>query len=93
MEAELSGLRYIMHNHPWISSLSGILANIAVLTTICLISWTRLFSREEVLVDQDLNRTRVLREDQNDKMEIETLTDNFVSPIPVDRFDSFSEGR
>ena len=93
MEAELSGLRYIMHNHPWVSSLSGILANIAVLTTICLISWTRLFSREEVLVDQDLNRTRVLREEQNDKMEIETLTDNFVSPIPVDRFDSFSGGR
>ena len=30
-----------MHHHPWLSSLSGILANIAVLSVIMLISWTR----------------------------------------------------
>ena len=30
MNPSLSGLRYIMHNHPWISSLSGVLANIVV---------------------------------------------------------------
>ena len=92
IEAELSGLRYIMHNHPWISSLSGILANIAVLTTICLISWTRLFSREEELLELD-PRTRLGREERKDKIsEIETLTDNFVSQIPLDKFDSFIKG-
>ena len=41
IQAELSGLRYVMHYHPWISSLSGILANIAVLSIIILISWSR----------------------------------------------------
>ena len=41
IHAELSGLRYVMHHHPWLSSLSGILANVAVLTIIILISWTR----------------------------------------------------
>lgn len=44
IHAELSGLRYVMHHHPWLSSLSGILANVAVLTIIILISWTRLFA-------------------------------------------------
>ena len=82
-----------MHNHPWISSLSGILANIAVLTTIILISWTRLFSRDNQLMveQQDIKRISGGTEESNDKIsEIETLTDNLLSSIPVDKLDSFS---
>ena len=44
VHAELSGLRHIMYHHPWISSVSGIIANITVLTTIILISYTRYVS-------------------------------------------------
>lgn len=47
IHAELSGLRYVMHHHPWLSSLSGILANVAVLTIIILISWTRSVSASD----------------------------------------------
>ena len=82
-----------MHNHPWISSLSGILANIAVLTTIILISWTRLFSRDNQLMveQQDIKRISGGTEESNDKIsEIETLTDNLLSSIPVDKLDSFT---
>ena len=46
VQAELSGLRHIMYHHPWISSVSGIIANIIVLTTIILISYTRYVSNQ-----------------------------------------------
>ena len=46
VQAELSGLRHIMYHHPWISSVSGIIANITVLTTIILISYTRYVSNQ-----------------------------------------------
>ena len=68
-----------MHNHPWISSLSGVLANIVVLTTIILISWTRLFSQDKQL----LETSREILEERNDVKileTIETLTDNFGAP-------------
>ena len=82
-----------MHSHPWISSLSGVLANIAVLTTICLISWTRLFSSDRDLPARDDERATPGREQRNDKIsDIETLTDNFGAPIPIDKLDSFSGG-
>merc|ERR1712038_1688158 len=42
IHAQLSGLRHIMYHHPWISSLTGILANISTLTLILLISWAKL---------------------------------------------------
>lgn len=54
IQAELSGLRYVMHYHPWVSSLSGILANIAVLTIIILISWSRFFSHETELMESEV---------------------------------------
>ena len=68
-----------MHNHPLISSLSGILANIVVLTTIILISWTRLFSQDKQL----LETRREITGERNDMKileTIETLTDNFAAP-------------
>ena len=68
-----------MHNHPLISSLSGILANIVVLTTIILISWTRLFSQDKQLLEP----SRELMEERSDMKileTIETLTDNFCAP-------------
>jgi len=39
--AELRGLRYIMHRHPWISAFVGVGSNLAMLVTIILVSWTR----------------------------------------------------
>ena len=79
MKPFLSGLRYIMHNYPWISSLSGILANIVVLTTIILISWTRLFSQDKQLLEP---RREMMEERSDMKIleTIETLTDNFCAP-------------
>ena len=79
MNPFLSGLRYIMHNYPWISSLSGILANIVVLTTIILISWTRLFSQDKQLLEP---RGEMMEERSDMKIleSIETLTDNFGAP-------------
>ena len=68
-----------MHNHPWISSLSGVLANIVVLSTIILISWTRLFSQDKQLLEP----AREMREERHDMKileTIETLTDNFGAP-------------
>ena len=41
VHAQLSGLRHIMYHHPWISSVSGVVANIIILTVIILISWSR----------------------------------------------------
>ena len=46
VQAQLSGLRHIMYHHPWISSVSGIIANIIVLSTIILISYTRYVSNQ-----------------------------------------------
>ena len=68
-----------MHNYPWISSLSGILANITVLTTISLISWTRLFSQDK----PGLEHSGEMMEERRDMKileTIETLTDNFCAP-------------
>jgi len=39
--AELRGLRYIMHRHPWISAFFGVGSNLAMLVMIILVSWTR----------------------------------------------------
>merc|ERR1712147_179927 len=39
--AELRGLRYIMHRHPWISAFVGVGSNLAMLVMIILVSWTR----------------------------------------------------
>merc|ERR1712172_197330 len=41
IHAQLSGLRHIMYHHPWISTLTGIMANISTLTVILLISWVK----------------------------------------------------
>merc|ERR1719480_717154 len=39
--AELRGLRYIMHRHPWISAFFGVGSNLVMLVMIILVSWTR----------------------------------------------------
>jgi hypothetical protein len=39
--AELRGLRYIMHRHPWISAFFGVGSNLAMLVMIILVSWSR----------------------------------------------------
>ena len=36
-----SGLRYLMHRHPWISAVFGVGSNLAMLVMIILVSWTR----------------------------------------------------
>ena len=89
MNPSLSGLRYIMHNHPWISSLSGVLANIVVLTTIILISWTRLFSQDKQLLETS-RETMEERTDMEILETIETLTDNFGAPR--DKLGSVADG-
>ena len=68
-----------MHNHPLISSLSGILANIVVLTTIILISWTRLFSQDKQLLEPRRENMEE-RPDMKILETIETLTDSFGPP-------------
>lgn len=70
IHAEFSGLRHIIYHHPWISTAVGVCGNFILLSTIILISWTRFFttedepSREEILrsgligdLDNDLNDT------------------------------------
>ena len=61
------------------------------MTTITLISWTRLFSRDSQVLEQDIRRIRTGSEDGNDKIsEIETLKDNLGTRVPVDKIESFS---
>ena len=76
-----------MHNHPLISSLSGILANIVVLTTIILISWTRLFSQDKQLLEPS-GEIMEERADMKILETIETLTDNFDGRAPRDKLSS-----
>jgi len=54
VHAKLSGLRHIMYHHPWISSISGIIANIIVLTTIILISSTRFLMTNKGFAEEKL---------------------------------------
>eukprot|EP00088_Acartia_fossae_P069122 TRINITY_DN893_c0_g1_i2.p1 TRINITY_DN893_c0_g1~~TRINITY_DN893_c0_g1_i2.p1 ORF type:complete len:335 (+),score=53.88 TRINITY_DN893_c0_g1_i2:37-1041(+) len=48
VHAEFSGLRHIMYHHPWISTVTGVLSNVVILTLIILMSWTRFFTPEEI---------------------------------------------
>jgi len=41
IHAKLSGLRHIMYHHPWLSSVTGVIANIIILTILILISSAR----------------------------------------------------
>ena len=46
-----------MHHYPIISSVGGILINVAVLTVILLLSWTKFFLfTEEVDIDNNIQR-------------------------------------
>ena len=47
-----------MHHYPIISSVGGILINVAVLTVILLLSWTKFFLfTEEVDIDNNIQRS------------------------------------
>lgn len=76
IQAELSGLRYIMHHHPWISSLSGIIANIAVLTIIILISWTRFFSPDDEVLKEQIEIHGSKKDEKRENPRIETLVES-----------------
>ena len=43
----ISGLKYLMYRHPWISSFFGISTFISILATIILVSWARFVQNEE----------------------------------------------
>jgi len=46
VHAEFSGLRHIIYHHPWISTCIGVGGNFILLSTILLLSWSRLFASD-----------------------------------------------
>jgi len=48
IHAEFSGLRHILYHHPWLSTFVGVAANFILLSTIILISWSRLFTNDSL---------------------------------------------
>lgn len=71
IHAEFSGLRHIMYHHPWISTFTGVLSNVVILSLIILMSWTRFFTDEEMEhIDSglvgDVKDEQILNEDDNE---------------------------
>jgi len=72
--AELRGLRYIMHRHPWISAVIGIGSNLAMLVMIILVSWTRFLTGDSNTRAATRGKETVETEQSQDE-ETENLTD------------------
>merc|ERR1719178_18408 len=70
--AELRGLRYIMHRHPWISAFVGVGSNLAMLVMIILVSWTRFLTG-------DSNTRATTRGEETVKTEQEEETENLTA--------------
>jgi len=60
IHAQLSGLRHLMYHHPWVSSVTGILANILTLSIIILMSWSRFLGPE--LEMEQTQKTEIQKE-------------------------------
>eukprot|EP00092_Neocalanus_flemingeri_P082141 GFUD01102773.1.p1 GENE.GFUD01102773.1~~GFUD01102773.1.p1 ORF type:complete len:166 (+),score=42.00 GFUD01102773.1:1-498(+) len=77
VHAQLSGLRHIMHHHPWISSISGVVANIIILTIIILISWTRIFTLDTQYPEEDYakGKKQPVADKRKELTETDTLKD------------------
>jgi len=70
--AELRGLRYIMHRHPWISAFVGVGSNLAMLVMIILVSWTRFLTG-------DSNTRATTRGEETVETEQEEETENLTA--------------
>jgi len=60
IHAEFSGLRHILYHHPWLSTFIGVTANFILLSTIILISWSRLFTNDSPQEDETEEKSGLL---------------------------------
>jgi len=84
--AELRGLRYIMHRHPWISAFVGVGSNLAMLVMIILVSWTR-FLTGDSNARATTRAEETVETEQSQEEESENLTaahgeDNSTETVP-----------
>jgi len=81
IHAQLSGLRHLMYHHPWVSSVTGILANILTLSIIILMSWSRFLGPElemeqtqkAEIQKEGKERDVILEERKEGKIGVETV--------------------
>jgi len=66
IHAEFSGLRHIIYHHPWISTAVGVCGNFILLSTIILISWARFFTTEEEPSREEMLRSGLIGDLDND---------------------------
>jgi len=79
--AELRGLRYIMHRHPWISAFVGVGSNLAMLVMIILVSWTRFLTGDSsTRTNNRVEESEVQAEEEETE---ENLDDDTVEEVPV----------
>merc|ERR1711936_852192 len=78
--AELRGLRYIMHRHPWISAFAGV-GSLAMLVMIILVSWTRFLTGDSST--RTNNRSEEAEVQAEDQETEENLDDDAVEEVPV----------
>jgi len=84
--AELRGLRYIMHRHPWISAFVGVGSNLAMLVMIILVSWTRFLTGDPNTraATQGEETVETQQEEETENSTAASGDDNSTEDVPVE---------
>jgi len=84
--AELRGLRYIMHRHPWISAFVGVGSNLAMLVMIILVSWTRFLTGDSNTraTTRGEETVETEQEEETENLTAASDDDNSTEDVPVE---------
>jgi len=84
--AELRGLRYIMHRHPWISAFVGVGSNLAMLVMIILVSWTRFLTGDSNTraATQGEETVETQQEEETENSTAASGDDNSTEDVPAE---------
>ncbi|CAH1119783.1 unnamed protein product [Phaedon cochleariae] len=95
VNAQFSGLRYVMFHWPVLSAALGITANLFFIAIVCLISWYQILHSEEYLEFLETNKKKLIENDLDsdsssvDYDEVSLVEDKSLrhrQPISVDEF-------
>jgi len=78
IHANLSGLRHIMYHHPWVSSVTGVFANIIILTLVILISSARFLMPSNVFSEEEhsIRSKDTLRDRKQNNIKLKGLNED-----------------
>ncbi|XP_057661331.1 seipin isoform X1 [Diorhabda carinulata] len=76
VDAQFSGLRYVMFHWPVVSAAMGITANLFFIALVCFISWYQIINSEEYIEYLEIEKTKKTDDDECKGLKVPSILDN-----------------